>query len=84
MADSQDPDSVGFIQWRVSWYVAGERGSVLNFINLFDDFLIWKSKAMAKDTIRTFRVGDGRFPSSLARIGDEFGCGLRMLCFFIG
>ena len=56
MADSQDPDSVGFIQWRVSWYVAGESGSLLNFFNLFDDFLIWKSKAMAKDAIRNFEL----------------------------
>ena len=56
MADSQDPDSVGFIQWRVSWYVAGESGSVLNFFNLFDDFLIWKSKAMAKDATRNFEL----------------------------
>ena len=26
-----------------------EDGSALNFLNLFDDFLVWKSKAMAKD-----------------------------------
>ena len=56
MADSQDPDSVGFIQWRVSWYIAGESGSVFNFFNLFDEFLIWKSKAMAKDAIQNFEL----------------------------
>jgi hypothetical protein len=49
IADSNDPDSVGFVQWRVSFYVAGDDGSVLNFMSLFDDYLVWKAKAMAKD-----------------------------------
>ena len=49
VADSNDPDGIGFVQWRVSFYVAGEDGSLLNFFNLWDDFLIFKSKAMAKD-----------------------------------
>ena len=49
LADATDPDGVGFVQWRVAFYVAGGDGSVLNFFNLFDDFLVWKSKAMAKD-----------------------------------
>ena len=41
---------VGFVQWRVSWYVAGEDGDcVLNFLALFDDFIRAKAKAMAKD-----------------------------------
>ena len=41
---------VGFVAWRVSWYVAGEdEASVLNFIALWDDFMVWKCKAMAKD-----------------------------------
>ena len=49
-ADSNDPDSVGFVQWRVAWYVAGEDGDcVLNFLALWDDFMVSKSKAMAKD-----------------------------------
>ena len=33
IADSNDPDSVGFVQWRVAFYVAGEDGSVLNFLS---------------------------------------------------
>ena len=34
-ADSNDPDSVGFVQWRAAWYVAGEDGDcVLNFLAL--------------------------------------------------
>jgi hypothetical protein len=40
LADATDPDGVGFVQWRVAFYVAGEDGSVLNFFNLFDDFLV--------------------------------------------
>ena len=43
IADSNDPDSVGFVQWRVAFYVAGEDGSVLNFLSLFDDYLLWKA-----------------------------------------
>jgi hypothetical protein len=49
MADKNDPDGVGFVQWRVAWYVAGEDGSVSNFLSLWDDYLVWKTKAMAKD-----------------------------------
>ena len=41
VADSNDPDGIGFVQWRVAFYVAGEDGAVLNWLNLFDDFLIW-------------------------------------------
>ena len=48
-ADSNDPDSVGFVQWRVAWYVGGEDGAcVLNFLALWDDFLVARCKAMAK------------------------------------
>ena len=49
IADSNDPDSVGFVQWRVAFYVAGEDGACLNFLSLWDDYLVWKAKAMAKD-----------------------------------
>ena len=41
VADSNDPDGVGFVQWRVSFYVAGADGAVMNFMNLFDDYLVW-------------------------------------------
>ena len=37
------------MQWRVAFYVAGEDGSVLNWLSLFDEYLVWKAKAMAKD-----------------------------------
>ena len=46
--DATDPETVAFVQWRIAFYVAGGDGSVLDFCNLFDDFLVWKSKAMAK------------------------------------
>ena len=45
IADSNDPDSVGFVQWRVAFDVAGEHGSVLNWLFLFDDYLVWKAIA---------------------------------------
>ena len=48
-ADSTDPDQVGFQQWRVAFYIAGEDGACLNFLNLLDDFLSWKLKQMAKE-----------------------------------
>jgi hypothetical protein len=41
VADSNDPDGVGFVQWRCAFYVAGADGSVMNFMNLFDDYLVW-------------------------------------------
>ena len=43
IADSNDPDQVGFVHWRVAFYVAGEDGSALNFLSLFDDYLSWKA-----------------------------------------
>ena len=41
VADSNDPDAVGFVQWRCAFYVAGADGAVMNFMNLFDDYLVW-------------------------------------------
>ena len=43
IADSNNPDNVGFVQWRVAFYVAGEDGSVLHYLSLFDDYLSWKA-----------------------------------------
>ena len=48
-ADSTDPDQVGYIQWRVAFYIAGADGACLNFRNLLDDFLSYKLKQMAKE-----------------------------------
>ena len=41
---------MGFIQWRVAFYVAGSADvAVENFFMLLDDFFTFKSKALAKD-----------------------------------
>ena len=59
-ADSNDPHSVGVVQWRVAWYVAGEDGDcVLNFLAMWDDFMVIKSKATAKDIECHFRPHKG-------------------------
>ena len=59
-ANSNDPHSVGFVQWRVAWYVAGEDGEcVLNFLALWDDFMVFTSKAMAKRIECHFRPHKG-------------------------
>ena len=49
VSDSTDPDGVGFVQWRVTFYAAGEDSCIMNTVCLLDDFFSWKSKAMAKD-----------------------------------
>ena len=50
LADRNDPDKVGFVQWRVAFYVAGDKAvAVENFFMLLDDFFSFKSKALAKD-----------------------------------
>ena len=43
IADSNDPDSVGFVQWRVAFYAVGDDGACLNFLSLFDEYLSWKA-----------------------------------------
>lgn len=35
-----------YIRWRVGFYVAGEEGCVGNFMELFDEFLVWKTKSI--------------------------------------
>lgn len=37
------------MQWRTAWYIAGADGAVSNFLSLWDDFMVWRTKAMAKD-----------------------------------
>ena len=49
VSDSTDPDGVGFVQWRVTFYAAGEDDCVMNALCLLDDFFAWKAKAMAKE-----------------------------------
>ena len=38
-------------RWRIGFYVAGEDGCVGNFMELLDEFLVWKSKAIQKDHV---------------------------------
>ncbi len=50
ISDRQDPDEVGFVQWRCAFYVAGQPGkAVQNFMCLFDDFIVWKTTQLQKD-----------------------------------
>ena len=37
------------MQWRVTFYAAGEDSCVMNAFCLLDDFFAWKAKAMAKE-----------------------------------
>ena len=37
------------LRWRAAFYIAGEHGCMGNFINLLDDFLTRKMKAIQKE-----------------------------------
>ena len=39
-----DPDMVGFVPWRIAFYVAGSIDSLNNFLMLLDDFWIYLAK----------------------------------------
>ena len=45
MCSAQDPDDVGFVQWRSVFYVAGDLN---NFLLLLDGFFVWKEKSIAQ------------------------------------
>ena len=51
VTDATDEESVGFIQWRVAFYVAGrpDLAALKNFLLLLDEFWSFKSQAMARD-----------------------------------
>jgi hypothetical protein len=50
LADTSDPDAVGFKQWRTAFYVAGEtEACVSNFLLLLDGFLAWKGRQLARE-----------------------------------
>ena len=38
-----------YLRWRAAFYTAGVDGCVVNFLNLLDDFLSWKMKAIQKE-----------------------------------
>ena len=52
-ADEEDPDDVGFIQWRAAIYVAGlpDQNPLTNCLLLLDDFWKFKAKELAPRTI---------------------------------
>ena len=49
VTDRQDPDEIGFQQWRVAFYIAGSEISLKNFLYLFDSFLMLQSECMARE-----------------------------------
>jgi hypothetical protein len=49
ISDKNDPDGVGYIQWRCAFYCAGDEGSLANFMSLLDQFISFKAHQLAKD-----------------------------------
>ena len=45
--DDADPESIGYVHWRVAFYVAGD---LSNFLLFLDDWFQYKSKAMDRQT----------------------------------
>ena len=41
VTNASDPDQVGFIRWRVAFYVAGDVAALHNFLYLLDEFFVW-------------------------------------------
>ena len=41
VTDASDPDQIGFIRWRVAFYVAGDVTALHNFLYLLDEFFVW-------------------------------------------
>ena len=51
LTNAEDPDAVGcFVMYRVAWYVAGDMAAVVNFFMLFDQYLQFKAKQLARAT----------------------------------
>ena len=51
IADRQDPEDVGFVQWRAAFYVAG---SLPNALMLLDDFFQFKAKSRERPLEETW------------------------------
>jgi len=50
ITNEEDPDNVGtFVRYRLAFYVAGDQGSLDNFMALLDGFFCWKQKELAKE-----------------------------------
>ena len=50
LTGADDPDDVGYVRWRIAFYVAGDEAALKNFFFLFDGFLIFKAEQMALAT----------------------------------
>ena len=51
LANTEDPDGIGtFVQYRVAFYMAGDAESLTNFFMLFDGYLNFKAKQLARAT----------------------------------
>eukprot|EP00973_Karenia_brevis_P023924 3298936-Karenia_brevis.AAC.1 len=49
LTDNKDPEEIGFVNWRVAFYVAGMDDALNNFFYLLDDFFVFKHKALGKE-----------------------------------
>ena len=45
VTDAKDPDDMGYVQWRVAWYVAAD--DLKNFLHLLDGYFVFKERQMA-------------------------------------
>ena len=71
VADRTDPEDVGFVQWRVALYVAGDLN---NFLLLLDDFSEWSGIPgwKSRDHPGSFVGQDGKPPTS-RKVGNQPG-----------
>ena len=60
MCSAQDPDDVGFVQWRSVFYIAGDLN---NFLLLLDGFFVWKEKSIAQSVpFQVWTLGNRPLP----------------------
>ena len=50
LTGADDPDGIGYVRWRVAFYIAGDALALKNFFFLFDGFLMFKAEQMALAT----------------------------------
>ena len=67
VSDRTDPEDVGFVQWRVAFYLAGDLN---NFLLLLDDFFVYKAKAIARE--QPFQVQIFTHTGVEVTVGDDF------------
>ena len=47
VTDAKDPEEIGFIQWRVAFYIAAD--DLKNFLYLLDGWFVFKGRQMARE-----------------------------------